>query len=264
MEVIDIHTHIFPDGLAETAISHVEAEANTTAFLDGTAADLRGSMKEAGIARSVQQPVATKPSQVPGINRWAADLLDGDIMSFGGMHPAYGDWEDELRRMKAAGLRGYKLHPEYQKFYPDDPALFPLYDLTQELGLIILFHTGEDFAIKPPCYSTPYRMRNVLKTFPFLRMIYAHMGGWRLWDDVERLIIGEEVYLETSFTMGYISDDRFVNMVRDHDPQRVLFGTDSPWKSQKDELDRLLTLPFTDAEKELILSTNAKRLLELP
>ncbi len=263
MDVIDIHTHIFPNMLAAGAISYLEKEAETKAFLDGTEADLRKSMKEAGIQRSIQMPVATKPSQVRSINDWASEFLDdnGEIISFGGMHPGYNDVEGEIKRMKEMGFRGFKLHSEYQKFYPDDPSVFSMYDAALEHDMIILFHTGEDIGVKPPYYSTPDHMRNVLKTFPYLRMIYAHMGGWRLWDDVEKLIIGEEVFLETSYTMGYVSDKRFVNMVRNHGIDRVMFGTDSPWKSQKDELEEILSLPFTDDEKEKICSLNAKKLL---
>jgi len=94
-------------------------------------------------------------------------------------------------------------------------------------------------------------------------MIYAHMGGWMFWDDVERLIIGENVFLETSYTLGLISDERFVRMVRNHGIERVLFGTDSPWRSQKEDVEKILSLPFTDAEKERLLYKNALNLLGL-
>jgi uncharacterized protein len=265
MEIIDIHTHIFPDVLADGAIKFLENEANTKAFHNGTAAGLRQSMRQASIELSVQHPVATKPSQVKSINDWAKDYLDGNgsILSFGGMHPAYKDIPGELKRMKELGFKGYKLHPEYQKFYPDDPSVFPMYEATIMNDLIILFHTGEDIGIKPPYYSTPDRMTNLLKAFPKLRMIFAHMGGWMLWDDVEKLIIGEEVFLETSYTMGLIPDERFMKMIRNHGVDRVLFGTDSPWRSQKDEVEKILSLPFSDDEKEHLCSLNAKRLLDL-
>ena len=265
MDIIDIHTHIFPDMLAEGAIKFLEEEADTKAFHDGTEAGLRKSMQEAGIAKSVQQPVATKPSQVKSINDWAAPLASasGDIVSFGGMHPEYKDIAGEMRRMKELGFKGFKLHPEYQKFYPDDPAVFPMYEAAMDNDMIVFFHTGEDIGIKPPYFSTPDHMLRLQSTFPYLKLVFAHMGGWMLWDDVERLIVGREVFLETSYTMGLIPDDRFVNMVRDHGVEWVLFGTDSPWRSQKDDLDHLISLPFTDHEKEQLLNRNAVRLLGL-
>lgn len=264
MDVIDIHTHIFPDMLAKRVISFIEQEAETRAFLDGTEADLIKSMNEAGIMLSVQQPVATKPSQVKSINDWASKFINGDtILSFGGMHPCYNDVPGEIKRMKEMGFKGFKLHPEYQKFYPDDPSVFQMYEAALDNDMIVFYHAGEDIGVKPPYYSTPDRMRRVVETFPYLKLVYAHMGGWMLWDDVERLIIGEEVFLETSFTMGYITDERFVNMIRDHGADRVVFGTDSPWRSQKDELQRFLSLPFSDHEKEQICSLNAKKLLAL-
>ena len=265
MKIIDIHTHIFPDVLASAAIKFLEEEANTKAFHNGTAAGLKKSMKEAGITLSVQHPVATKPSQVKSINDWVKDYQNNSegILSFGGMHPLYRDFQEEMKRMKGMGFKGYKLHPEYQKFYPDDPSVFPMYEATIENDFIILFHTGEDIGIKPPYYSTPDRMKKLLKIFPKLRMIYAHMGGWMLWDDVEKYLIGEEVYLETSYTMGLIRDSKFTNMVRNHGIDRVLFGTDSPWRSQKDEVSKLLSLPFKDEEKERICYLNSKHLLDL-
>ncbi|HET6442939.1 MAG TPA: amidohydrolase family protein, partial [candidate division Zixibacteria bacterium] len=207
MEIIDIHTHIFPDALAESAISYLENEADTKAFLDGTEADLRKSMQEAGIRLSVQQPVATKPSQVRRINEWAKKFVDvnNGILSFGGMHPGCDDLAGEMKRMKEQGFKGFKLHPEYQKFYPDDPDVFHMYEAAMENDMIVFFHTGEDIGVKPPYFSTPDRMSRLLETFPYLKLVYAHMGGWMLWDDVERLIIGKEVYLETSYTMGHIT-----------------------------------------------------------
>ena len=199
------------------------------------------------------------------INDWASQFVDEgrEIISFGGMHQGYRDIEGEMKRMKELGFRGFKLHPEYQKFYPDDPAVFPMYEAAMDNNMIVFFHTGEDIGVKPPYYSTPDHMRRLLDTFPHMKLVFAHMGGWMLWDDVERLIIGREVFLETSYTLGYISDERFVNMVRDHGAEWVMFGTDSPWRSQKDELEHLGSLPLTDYEKEQILTLNARRLLNL-
>jgi hypothetical protein len=72
--LIDFHTHFFPDKIAADTISHLAQESGISPAGDGTLNGLRACMKEDGVTLSVNQPVATKPEQVPGINRKLAEL----------------------------------------------------------------------------------------------------------------------------------------------------------------------------------------------
>ena len=70
--IIDIHTHTFPDAIAQKAVEKLAATSHSKAFLDGTQADLSASMKRAGIDYSVVLPVATDPQKV---GKMTEDLL---------------------------------------------------------------------------------------------------------------------------------------------------------------------------------------------
>ena len=95
------------------------------------------------------------------------------------------------------------------------------------------------------------------------RLILAHMGGYRRWDEVEEYLVGEHVWFDTAAVLGEIPDDQFVRIVRRQGADRILFGTDSPWAGQKEYVRYLRDLPLTEEEKLKILRLNALDLLGL-
>ena len=119
--IIDIHTHVFPDTLAPGAISRLEAAGPVNAYYDGTVSGLVSAMDRAGVSLSVTQAVATKPSQVRSINEWAATTTSDRILPFGAMHPDVDDPAAEVEHAARLGIRGFKMHPEYQQFEPHEP-----------------------------------------------------------------------------------------------------------------------------------------------
>ena len=142
MKIIDMHTHVFPDKIAENTVRFLEQEAETEACLNGTVYDLKRSMKEAGISISVNQPIATTPAQVRSINDWAKGIEDGEIISFGTIHPLLENFAEEIGRIRKMGIKGVKIHPDYQKFHPDDESVFPIYESLIENDMILLFHAS--------------------------------------------------------------------------------------------------------------------------
>lgn len=261
--VIDIHTHIFADALAARAVHRLEEKGDIKAFLPGTKAGLVESMDRAGISVSVIQPVVTKPSQTETINRWAAEIRDQRILPFAGLHPDDQDYKEHLRQIKEMGFPGVKLHPDYQGFFVDEPRMFPIYEEIFKNGLILLFHAGLDIGFPPPYHGTPERIAKVLDAVPGGTVIAAHLGGHAMWDQVERHLAGRNLYLDTSMGIEYYGGSRLVKIARMHGTDKILFGTDSPWTSQPDELERMRSLPFTPAELNGILYQNAKKLLRL-
>lgn len=260
--VIDFHTHIFPDALAERAVKQLaESGDGSVSYSDGTARGLWESMQQAGITKSVTLPVSTKPAQTPTINSFCIELRDPGLIQFGTLHPDYPDLDAEIQRLVEAGIRGVKFHPDYQSFYVDEERLFPLYQRMADAGLIALFHAGEDIAFKPPFRAPPERLARVLERVPDLVIVAAHFGGYRMWDDVERHLLGRPLYLDTSFTLPYLPAEDFVRMARIHGVDRILFGTDSPWADQADELKCLLATGLTDTELDAVCHQNADRLL---
>lgn len=260
MRVTDFHVHAFPDGLAAAAISALEQQGGVGATYDGTVAGLLGQMDRAGIARAVVQPVATKPGQVPAIGEWAARLAGDRIVPFGAMHPDVEDPAEEFERMRRLGLKGFKMHPEYQSFEPDEPRTLRVLVAAREAGMIALFHAGEDIGFDT-VRGTPEAFARMLDAVPGLKVVLAHLGGFRCWEGVRRALLGRDVYLDTAYTLGHMPDDEYVALVRDHGVERVLFATDGPWTDMAGELERFRSLPFSEGELERMLSANAEELL---
>lgn len=261
--VVDVHTHAFPDAIAASAVvSLSEAAGGAPAHSDATVGGLLTSMDRAGIDVSVVQPVATNPASVPRVNDWAASIASERIVPFGAMHPDVADPRSEIARMASIGLRGFKLHPEYQEFEPTEPRMSPILGAAVEHGMVVLFHAGVDIGIDT-LRGTPEQFARMLDEHPGLRAILAHMGGYQVWAGVREHLVGREVWLDTAFSLGHLPDGEFVEIARAHGTNRVLFGTDGPWTDAAGELRRLRALPLTPGEIAAIEGGNARELLGL-
>lgn len=260
---IDFHVHVFPDDVAPKAVERFIAVYGLAPKSDGTVAGTMEYMDEVGIDIIVPQPVATKPSQVQGINNWADSIRSARIIPFGAMHPDYEDIRGEMDRISEMGFRGIKLQPDWQEFYPDDERVFPIYEAA-EGRLAILFHAGretEDMKV----WATADRLLSVHKRFPGLTMIAAHMGGYQCWGEVEANIIGTDVYLDSSYCPeDELPDDELLRLMRKHGTQKILFASDFPFGEPKKDVERLKRMPLTCDEREDIAWRNAARLLGLP
>ncbi len=263
MKVIDCHAHCFTDDLAERAIARLVSGYQVTPSFDGTVADLIRQMDRDGIDTSVIVPVATKPSQVRPINDWVLGIHHSRVIPFGAMHPDYPEVAEETARLKSGGIKGVKLHPNWQGYRPEDPSAFPVYQALMDNEMIAFFHGGDELEKWPTeILSTPKALLQVHERFPQMKLVIAHMGGFRMWDDVERYLIGRDLFMDISFTMPEdLPDDRLARMIRAHGVEKILFASDSPCGPPVPQLNRLLSLPLTDEEKEFICWKNAARLL---
>lgn len=259
MKIVDVHTHIFPDAVAQRAIAELSRTSETQPFLNGTAADLIDSMKRAGVYKSAIAPIATKPSQVKSINNYVASQDMNYFIPLGSIHPEYDEIEKEADRLLEMNVPGIKLHSNYQDFFPQDKKMFRLYKAMEERGLVILFHGGADISFDD-VLCPPEGMAVVLENFPKLKLIVAHFGGWMEWEAVEKHLIGKNVYLDTSYTVPDISKDELKRLIIKHGFDRVVFGTDSPWREQAEEIAMIKSMGFSEDELEKIFYKNAKDL----
>lgn len=264
---IDFHTHIFPDKIAAATIAHLEKVGGIPAHTDGTADGLRQAMTQAGIERAVVLPVVTKPSQFDSINRFAAQINaeNGRLVSFGGIHPDNDDVEAKLDHIVTLGIKGIKLHPDYQGVFIDDERNVRILREAIKRDLLISIHAGIDIGLPEPVHCTPERTAAVLDVLAcdpaHPRIVLAHVGGWGLWDEVETHLVGKPVYLDLSFSLRQIPDDQLLRIIRKHGADRILFASDSPWSDQQADKRHFATLPLTEEEREKILYRNAQTLL---
>lgn len=262
--VVDFHTHIFPDDMAERTIGLLSERGRIMPFLNGTLTDLKKSMNEAGISYSIVLPVVTLPEHFENVFKFMLRIhRDRNIIAFGGLHPKSLSYRQELRKIKDAGFKGIKLHPDYQGIYIDDFDCMRVIDYATELGLWISVHSGIDAGFVDSLCCTPKRLKNVLKEVQTDRLILAHMGSWGLWHEVQELLIGEDFYMDTAFCLGRVSEKRMIDMFRGHGIEKILFATDSPWCGQKEEIAALDSMDLTDEEKHMVLGGNAVRILGL-
>ena len=268
--IIDFHTHIFPDKIAEKAIKTLEENLLLTsgnpdkAFLNGTLGDLISSMNKNDISYSVVMPIATSTKQAESINRFATEITGkNNIISFGSVHPLQGDCLEYLKKIKESGLLGIKLHPEYQGFYIDSPESIKILTEAQNLGLLVMLHTGEDRGIKPPVHCTPKMLKNALNYICGENIIAAHMGGYNMWEEVYDNLCKTPIYLDTSYSVGIMDDELAKAIIKKHGDDKILFGTDSPWQDQGDAVKALKNLNLDAETEDKIFYKNAQNLLGL-
>ena len=278
--VIDFHTHVFPDHIAEQTLHVLSGRSGTRPATDGTAQGLSGSMKEAGIDLSVNLPVLTHPKQADKVNdsllRNYEEMLHLGILTFAGMHPDYENYRDKLRLLSREGIKGIKLHPAYQGTDLDAPSMMRIIDAASEYGLVILVHAGLDIGIPGHDYSSVKMILHILDEIRPGKLVLAHMGGWKGWAEVERDLAGADVWFDTAFSIGPIDtvdnrspapcnmeDEPFLSLCRKHGTDRILFATDCPWSDQKTYLETIRRLPLTEEERAAILGGNAEKLLGL-
>ncbi len=260
--LIDFHAHVFPDDLAERAIGTLKANApQMQNHTDGTAAGLKESMQRNGVDISIVLPIATKPSHVRTINQSASTQTGKDLIFFGTIHPQDPDFAREVDFLKENKVPGIKFHPEYQYFHVDSPEMFPIYECLQDAGIIVMFHAGKDPGPFTSDHALPGALREVVRKFPRLLMVAAHMGGWQVWEDVANVLAGENTFFDTSAIGPYLSKSMFKKLVQIHGAERVLFGTDSPWYDQGEALRWIDSTDLSTGEKELIFYRNAQALL---
>jgi len=274
--IIDFHTHTFPDELAKKTIPYLENKAGFIAKTDGTISGLEKSMREANIDISVLLPVVTNPKQVEKINNCAIENNKLDkFISFGGIHPDYELYEVELKRLKENGIKGIKLHPDYQNTFIDDDKYIKIVDKAFELGLIVITHSGVDYGSAEEVKVTPDRVKNLLSKLNHKGIfVLAHMGYTYKWDMIIDEFKGYDIYFDLALSLGTLirnnvktplmDEKTLLKFINTFGSERILFATDSPWMNQKESVEVINSYKsIKDSDKENIMYKNAIRLLDI-
>ncbi|MBI4337139.1 MAG: amidohydrolase [Chloroflexi bacterium] len=193
------------------------------------------------------------------------------LIAYIGIDPVLGPegMAQEVERCHAQGARGVKLHTFVQRLPLNDRRLWPAYRAAQELGMAVYPHTGPFQGGDVP-EVRPGLAAEVLREFPRLQLVLAHAGG--------RPYFQEAVALAREFPQaafdccglvpgspgpGDLSDDELVALFRDLGIDRVVYGSDWPWRDPVPEVARIARLPLRDDERSALLRDNAQRILRL-
>ena len=270
-----MHTHIFPDKMAAAVVDKLSRTSKSVAFTDGTLGGLIEAMHSSDVDMSIILPVATNPHQVAKVNEVSYNLNDQHhaegIISFGCMHPDYEDYSKELSKIKELGFKGIKVHPVYQDTDLDDIKYLRIFERAAELDLIVITHSGLDIGFPGVVHCSPKMSRHVIDEIGNFKLILAHMGGWKNWDEVPTYLADTKVYIDTAFSTGTITprldsvwnakdlkmlnEEQFMTLFEAFGADRIIFGTDSPWSLQSDSIKFIKHLPINEDDKLKILSS---------
>lgn len=256
--VADAHAHIYPGKIAEKVTENVGSFYDLPMDTIGLPHILHENGLAAGIERFLVCSVATKMEQVQSINSFIADKCAKypEFVGLGAWHPDIRDVDGELDRIQALGLRGIKLHPDFQRFHLDDENMLELYEECTRRGLVILFHTGDDRMD----FSSPRRLAKVLEKIPDLLCIAAHLGGYTEWVYARTLLHGTNVYIDTSSSLFALPVEEARRNIEHFGTDKTLFGTDFPMWSPKGELQRFFSLGYEEEDNRKMLYDNFAKL----
>lgn len=274
--LVDIHAHVYPSELAKKAIAfreqrRLEGESfyDGDTALDGTAEAYDAWLEREGFAFGVVLPLAMKPHQVDKLNDFTEKITKRfpRLLPFGAIHPDLNDIEGVLGDIKARGFLGVKIHPFFQKGATKSPFFelcwLRLFRACAEIGLIVLTCTVfyDDIAERSPRSAND--LARLPQEIPGLKLIAAHLGAIYNWGTIFEGLLGSEVYLDLSYALGFLESERILEIIQRHGEDRVLFGTDTPYGSAENNLERFKRLPLSRISRAKIGGMNAYELLRL-
>lgn len=275
---IDLHVHLPTEEWLRDAIGpHLEAteryfrKSPERKTLDQVAEEYRDRDVLGVVLDWDDHTVTGRPWLGNGFMAELPDRYPGTLMGFGSVDPHAEGAEDEMKRAADVGLRGLKFHPTMQAFHPGDERFYPLWAQAEQLGLILLFHTGTcGIGAGTPGaggtkirYSHPGFLDAVGADFPGVQWIAAHFG-WPWFQECLAIALHKSnVWIELSGWAPRYLPPEVVREAGKRLNERTLFGSDYPFI----ELDRWFRefegLDYPDEAKANILHHNAARILGL-
>jgi predicted TIM-barrel fold metal-dependent hydrolase len=272
LTAIDMHVHLEPeeDNRVDAAAKKYFGDSGATRDRRGMA-DYYRSRKIGFVVFSVDEKLTGKPrvtnDEVVEFATTNADIA----IPFASIDPKRGgEGVAEAKRLVSGGVvRGLKLHPPVQQFFPNDKAAYPLYEIFAEARLPVLFHTGHSgigtglpggggVRLK---YGNPLPIDDVAVDFPGMPIIMAHPSfPWQ--DEAISICLHKpNVYIDLSgWSPKYFAPQlvQYANTLLKH---KVLFGSDYPLITPDRWIADLEKIAIREEVRPLILKENACKLL---
>jgi uncharacterized protein len=281
VQAIDTHVHVESDGHGHLSLDAQLMDASAAYFKAGanrtpTLAEIAAYYRERHLAAVVFTVDAHTATGHPALS--SADIIaeaveyDDVLIPFASVDPNVGaPAVDQLRDLAAAGAKGLKLHPSLQAFAPNDPAHYPLYEAAAELGLPVVFHSGQTGiggglpggrGIKLR-YSDPMLVDDVAADHPELTIVLAHPSV--PWQDEAISIATHKanVFIDLSGWSPKYFPPQLVRAANSLLKHKVMFGSDYPVITPDRWLSDFAGLEIKPEVRPLILKENAARLLNL-
>jgi uncharacterized protein len=264
--IIDCHTHL-----------NNYHDENTDALAESLE-KLQRSMRRNRIDVAL---VLTSYKDVPGrpSTRRVVEAIDNYKNLFvvaGISYNAFNDAAvDELRGFLERGqIKGLKLYPGYEPFYPADPKLAPVYALAEEFDVPVMIHTGDTYNPRGKVkFAHPLHVDDVAVDYPNVKFVICHLGNPWLRDCMEVIYKNANCWADISgLVLGDFSD-RFESYMRRQlqemmiwgvNPRKVLFGTDWPISTMESYVAFMDELKMPAEDRRRMMSENAAELFKIP
>jgi predicted TIM-barrel fold metal-dependent hydrolase len=283
MRIFDSHVHIFNSKIIGNVISrhdlvralgleieNIEDRLSPSALIE--------QIREANVTGALVLPTADV-NKLAEINRECIEMADRTpgLYTAGTLHPDYDAVDEELAFLNRAGVRVIKLCSFSQKFPLGGPKTYRMFERIQSFNktmkipfsvvLDTLALADRYFGTDPDHTTTPRALMDLVRTFPGIKFIGAHMGGlgapFELLDQC--LEPKPNLYLDTSNAAHTLTEDQFIELLRRHGSGHILFGTDWPWFIHKSEIAlidaRMEAAGFNLPEKQAVFSGNIEKML---
>ena len=268
--IIDFHTHVFPDKIAKSTIDALASKSANSPSTDGTVEGLLQAMERSNTDICVTLPVLTKPTQFESVAKFAIAInerfknADKKLISFAGIHPQCDDIDGKMAYLKSQGIKGVKIHPDYQGTFIDDDGYFEILSCAKKHDMIVVTHSGiDDGYAGQPVRCPPERVLRVIEKVGHEKFVLAHYGAHKQWDEVLEILAGKNVYFDTAFTLHEIEQPLFKKILEKHGADKILFATDCPWQDIKNNVSILKSYQLDKEIEDKILYKNALKLLGL-
>ncbi len=287
--VVDVHTHIFEEHYREKLVDETlrmpaSEDLKLVRGSDGSFSSLRKSADENNIERFFILPVAREPKSIERINEFyfMKSMADTRAVPCGTIFPGHPRLKEILAVLRSRGIRLIKLHSLLQRFDILSDKALELFEEIERAGFPVIFDTAR----MPRKYfqpgdsvkflTEPDKLLRLHALLPELKIIAAHGGGVLITDRERKSLVGSGIYIEISTSFNTCdwpennfekSIENFVYLLNNHDQDKLFFGSDSPWRNQKTEIEALIGLQtqgkITEDQMENIFWKNADRFFDL-
>lgn len=262
-KIVNAHCHIYPEKIADKAVRGIREFYDLDMSLNGKVDGLLEDGAKVGVTHYLVHSVATIPKQVKSINEFIAESVNkhpDKFIGFGTLHPDSEDLQGDFDYLIELGLKGVKLHPDFQLFAMDEDRAFKIGEIIDKANVPMLVHCG-DFRYN---YSNPEQIKAFLEKFPNITFIGAHFAGWSIWKEATAKLAGApNLYVDLSSSLYNLTSTEAVDLIHAYGSEKVLWGTDYPMWDSASEMEYFNKLDLTDKEKSQILFENASRILDI-
>ena len=281
--MIDGHAHLFhPKVISnvkkrKTVVKRLGLQTNGVQDRVGVAS-LENELRANGIGGCFILPTAGV-KEVGRVNDLFYKMVKKSDLLYtaGTLHPGYAENKIELAKFKSRNIKGIKLCSFSQKFALDDRETFDLFDLilefniSEDSGFFVILDTlyGADkfFGSHPVHNTTPALLAQLIKNFPKINFIAAHMGGLAApFKEISTCLTPmDNLFFDTSNAAHVLDENQFIYLLKAHGPEHIIFGTDWPWFTHSPEIDLqnsiLEKAGYSKKDMGMVFSKNIARLL---